>query len=329
LELRDESGAASTLMTFQRFLPNQGDAWRITVDEVIAFFERVITRRPEREPHATLIELLGATPAPRVAGLIGPYRETARLLGQRTAELHRALATAFQPEAYTSLSRRSYYQSVRNLTARNLDLLKQRLKSLEPDAQELARQVLRREREMRTRLRRMIERTLAGKRIRVHGDYHLGQVLHTGKDVFIIDFEGEPARTPADRRRRRSPFADVAGMLRSFQYAVNGVLMGDVPGARVRPEDVAALEPWAAIWYAWVGASFLGAYLESIEPADLLPRDAESLELLLDVHLIEKSLYEVGYELNNRPTWVRIPLRGLLSVLEPMERAGSGVASPR
>jgi maltose alpha-D-glucosyltransferase/alpha-amylase len=155
--------------------------------------------------------------------------------------------------------------------------------------------------------------------MRVHGDYHLGQVLYTGKDFYIIDFEGEPARTSAERRRRRSPLADVAGMLRSFHYAVYGVLMGDVPGVPVRPDDMPLLRPWAPVWYSWIGAAFLGAYLDGIAPADLLPRDAESLRLLLDVHLIEKSLYEVVYELNNRPSWVRIPLRGILDVLESLE----------
>ena len=328
LEIRGESGDRSTLMTFQRFVPNQGDAWRFTVDEVLRFFERVVTRHegkpPEGLPEGNVLDLVGVEPPAVVADLVGGYLEMARLLGSRTGELHALLAQVseegnFAPEAYTSLSRRSYYQSVRNLASRTFDAVKQRQKTLPEDAQELAREVLRREREIRARLRNVIERSLEGKRIRVHGDYHLGQVLYTGKDFHIIDFEGEPARTPADRRRRKSPLFDAAGMLRSFHYAVHGVLMGDVPGTQVRPEDLPLLSPWAPVWYAWVGSAFLGAYLDAVAKADLLPHDEESLQLLLDVHLLEKSLYEVGYELNNRPGWVRIPLRGILDVLGPVE----------
>jgi maltose alpha-D-glucosyltransferase / alpha-amylase len=328
LELRPETGQGATLMTFHGFVPNQGDAWRFTLDEVVAFFERVITRREQLQAplvHGGLLDLVGVVPPAEISDVIGAYLETARLLGQRTAELHVALASIdgdprFHPEAYTALSRRSYYQSVRNLTSRSFDLLKERLATLTEEAQELARHVLRAERTVRARLRHMIERSLEGKRIRVHGDYHLGQVLYTGRDFHIIDFEGEPARTPADRRRRRSPLADVAGMLRSFHYAAHGVLMGDVPGAQVRPEDVPLLRPWVPVWTTWVGSAFLEAYLDAVAPADLLPTDEPSLELLLDVHLIEKSLYELAYELNNRPSWVRIPLRGILDVLEALER---------
>jgi maltose alpha-D-glucosyltransferase/alpha-amylase len=175
---------------------------------------------------------------------------------------------------------------------------------------------LKRERQIRGRLKHVLERELGGQRIRCHGDYHLGQILYTGKDFVIIDFEGEPLRSLTDRRRKRSPMADVAGMLRSFHYAVYGVLSGELPGSQTRPEDLPILEPWAPVWYAWVASSFLGAYLKTIEPAELLPTTRDALELLLDVHLVEKSLYELNYELNNRPSWVRVPLRGILDVLD-------------
>jgi maltose alpha-D-glucosyltransferase/alpha-amylase len=180
---------------------------------------------------------------------------------------------------------------------------------------------LKRERQIRARLKNILERELSGQRIRVHGDYHLGQILYTGKDFAIIDFEGEPLRSLADRRRKRSPIADVAGLLRSFHYAVYGVLIGELPGSQTRPEDVPVLELWAPVWYAWTSSSFLGAYLKTVEPAGLLPTQHDQLELLLDVHLIEKSLYELGYELNNRPGWVRVPLRGILDVLDASEAA--------
>ncbi|HOU94433.1 MAG TPA: alpha-amylase, partial [Polyangiaceae bacterium] len=131
----------------------------------------------------------------------------------------------------------------------------------------------------------------------------------------IIDFEGEPQRSDAERRRKRSPLADVAGMLRSFHYAAFGVLTGDLPGSSVRQEDVPQLMPWTQLWYRWVASAFLEAYLAAARPAEVLPTDPAGLALQLDVQLLEKGLYEVGYELNNRPDWVAIPLGGVLDVL--------------
>ena len=173
-----------------------------------------------------------------------------------------------------------------------------------------------REKEIRARLRNVLDRQLAGKRIRCHGDYHLGQVLFLGNDFAILDFEGEPARSLAERRRKRSPLADVAGMLRSFHYASYGVLTGDLPHTQVRPDDRPLLESWARLWYDSVSATYLSAYLGTMGSSDLLPGREDELSLLLDVHLLEKSLYELSYEMNNRPTWLSIPLRGILEVLD-------------
>jgi maltose alpha-D-glucosyltransferase/alpha-amylase len=151
-------------------------------------------------------------------------------------------------------------------------------------------------------------------KIRVHGDYHLGQVLHTGRDFAVLDFEGEPARTLAERRLKRSPLLDVAGMLRSFHYAARAALDATLRTAHVRPEDAPALEPWLAFWIRWTGAAFLRAYLQAMEGAALLPRTPEERAILLHALLLEKALYEVGYELNNRPAWVGVPLRGVVEL---------------
>jgi maltose alpha-D-glucosyltransferase/alpha-amylase len=146
-------------------------------------------------------------------------------------------------------------------------------------------------------------------RIRVHGDYHLGQVLYTGKDFVIIDFEGEPARPLSERRIKRSPLRDVAGMLRSFHYAAYTVFATRVAAER------GALEPWAQFWYEWVGSAFLRAYLHRAGDAAFLPRAREELATMLRVYLLEKAVYEVGYELNNRPDWTWIPLRAITQLL--------------
>jgi len=170
----------------------------------------------------------------------------------------------------------------------------------------------------------ILGRTVPAMRIRCHGDYHLGQVLYTGKDFVIVDFEGEPARTLNERRLKRSPLVDVAGMLRSFDYAVHTVLFGAAGAEVIRPEDVPVLTPWARFWQQWASSAFLRAYLQQVADAPLVPRAREELARLLDVLLLEKNTYELGYELNNRPHWVRIPLAGILRTL-----ATRGPAAPR
>jgi maltose alpha-D-glucosyltransferase/alpha-amylase len=173
------------------------------------------------------------------------------------------------------------------------------------------------------RFRALLGRKLDALRIRCHGDYHLGQVLYTGKDFVIIDFEGEPARSLSERRLKRSPLRDVAGMLRSFHYATYNALFFDKSiGGGLQPEEQQALEPWARFWYMWVAAVFLKSYLQAASDGSFLPQEPDELEALLDVYLLEKAFYELKYELNNRPDWVRIPLRGILELLDTAEPGG-------
>jgi len=255
-----------------------------------------------------------------VDSLIGPYLESARLLGQRTGELHVALASSvddpsFVPEPITPFYQRSLHQSMRNLASQALQMLRRRLRHLPDEAQEQAQRVLDSEEAILKRIRAVVALKITGTRIRCHGDYHLGQVLYTGKDFVIIDFEGEPARPLSERRIKRSPFRDVAGLLRSFHYAAYFALFARDRGGPVRPEDIATLEPWARIWYIWVSATFLKAYLDSTSGVPFLPEARDELEVMLDASLLEKAIYELGYELNNRPDWVRIPLVGILDLL--------------
>ena len=151
-------------------------------------------------------------------------------------------------------------------------------------------------------------------RARCHGDYHLGQVLYTGSDFVIVDFEGEPARHLGERRIKRSPLRDVAGMIRSFHYAACVALHGRV-STLLRPEDLPMLEEWAQAWYLWVSATFLKSYLELMAATPILPQSREGMKAILDAYLLDKAIYEVNYELNNRPDWVRAPLQGILQVL--------------
>ncbi|MBX5495106.1 MAG: alpha-amylase, partial [Bryobacteraceae bacterium] len=149
-----------------------------------------------------------------------------------------------------------------------------------------------------------------------HGDYHLQQVLFTGRDFAIIDFEGERARPLSERRIKRSALRDVATMLRSFHYAAFAVLFGQMPGIIESPEKRPILEAWARFWHAWVSRAFLEGYLTTAGNAPFLPASREELQLLLNAYTLEKAIDELGFELNDRPDWVRIPLLGILEMLE-------------
>jgi maltose alpha-D-glucosyltransferase / alpha-amylase len=160
--------------------------------------------------------------------------------------------------------------------------------------------------------KRVLEGKITGKKIRIHGDYHLGQLLFTGKDFLIIDFEGEPMRSPGERRLKYSALRDVAGALRSFHYAVYSALM---QFTKVHPTNLENLLSYAELWYQNVSAVFFSAYREAAADGGFLPEYDEQITVLLGAFLIDKGIYEIIYELNSRPEWVSIPIRGILSIL--------------
>jgi maltose alpha-D-glucosyltransferase/alpha-amylase len=334
LEVQRGREEPATLALFHGFVPNEGDSWTFTLDELERFLEEVLARPEEqREPPPSdardLLTRAWSGVAESAEEAIGSYLDMARLLGRRTGELHAALASdsddpAFAPEPLTPFVRRAFFQSLRNLAVRNLDALREALARLDPELRAPAQSLLEREGEILARLRASLDEPLGGRLIRCHGDYHLGQVLYTGRDFAIIDFEGEPARSLAERRRKRSPFADVAGMLRSFQYAAETVIgRGDDRGDPFRREDFQRVRPWAKMWAETVSAAFLGSYLGTALPTGIVPAEPDQQRVLLELHLVEKALYELGYEVNNRPDWVAIPLRGLLDLIGP----GGGASS--
>jgi maltose alpha-D-glucosyltransferase / alpha-amylase len=317
----DGDGEPATVAIVQQYTQNAGDAWQYTLDEINRFFERVLSDEfaVERMVKATPPEhptTLATRPLPDLAHeLIAGYLSDASTLGIRTAEMHLALASrddvpAFAPEPFTAHYQRSIYQSMRTQAVQTMALLRRRAKSV-ADAELLVA----RDAELQQRIRAILNGRIGGLRIRIHGDYHLGQVLHTGSDFVIIDFEGEPARPLSERRIKRSALRDVAGMLRSFHYAPYAVVHGQSHGSVIRAEDVDKLETGARFWHRWVTAAFLRAYFEVSANAAHLPSAREETAVLLDAYLIEKALYEIVYELNNRPEWVRIPLRGVMELL--------------
>jgi maltose alpha-D-glucosyltransferase/alpha-amylase len=313
-----------TVAILQGLSPNEGGAWQYTLDELERYFERVLTGQPEVKeipmPAKSLLDLTEEEPPQLAADLVGPYLESARLLGERTADLHIALASAlddpnFVPEPLSPFYQRSLHQSMRSLSRQVFQLLRNRLPNIPEALQNQARQLLGLQEVILERFQSILDRKMTGVRIRCHGDYHLGQVLCTGKDFVIIDFEGEPARPLSERRIKRCALRDVAGMLRSFHYAAYSALLNQEASGAVRPEDIPALEPWARLWYLWVSAAFLKAYLAQAAQVPFLPQEREELQVMLDASLLEKAIYELGYELNNRPDWVRIPLQGILDLV--------------
>lgn len=323
IEYQRDNGDLLTFGILQKFIQNEGDAWKYTLDELSRYLEEALTHptaiTTSSIPQKSLMALVDEEIPTGAREWIGPYLEEARLLGLRTGELHAALASdsedsEFKPEPFTDFYRRGLYQSMLGTVNMNFPLLRTQVKGLQESVHTLAKHVLEGEGRLRKRLLTIRDRKLTCTRIRCHGDYHLGQVLYTGKDFIIIDFEGEPARPLNVRRLKESPLRDVAGMLRSFHYAAHASSIGLVEG--VRPEDFTLLEPWARYWQLWVSVSYLKAYLSIKEVRDILPPSSDDIQILLNGYLLQKAIYELGYELNNRPDWVRIPLDGILQILE-------------
>jgi len=262
----------------QEFVPNQGDAWKYTLNSLAAFD----------------------------GSDLGGYADSAKLLGVRTAQMHAALASSatdpdFAPEPFTAEDAQGLAGEIERQAESALGLLASKLAALSVADQELAQKVLDLKERITHRFAALAVIETHAKRIRYHGDYHLGQVLYTGSDFMIIDFEGEPARPLSERRTKALALRDVAGMVRSFQYAAYSGASGET----------------AEVWFRRVSQLYLDAYFAEAEAAPFLPATPEQRTFFLDAFTLQKALYEVQYELNNRPAWVGIPLRGILSLIEP------------
>jgi maltose alpha-D-glucosyltransferase/alpha-amylase len=313
IEYRDNDGKTMVLGLLQEKVENQGDAWVMTIDSVGRFYERVMTKaKKEKLPKLINRAAIKFEEAPEIIQeLIGRgFYERVVRLGQRTAEMHLALASdnnnpAFAPEYFTSNYQRSLYSSLRRLTKDRFKLLEQSLDKLNVETQELARKVLELEDSVLECFSEVYQTRVTSIKTRIHGDYHLGQVLFTGKDFIIIDFEGEPGFSFSERRLKKNPMKDVAGMMRSFHYAAFGkILLNE----NYREKDIEFLVQWAEQWQHYVSRFYLDAYLERM---GMDSRLTEQDEILIRTYLIEKAIYELGYELNGRPDWVIIPLRGI------------------
>ena len=239
------------------------------------------------------------------------------LLGQRPAEMQRALASIdhpdFKPEEFSLHYQRSLYSSLQSLVRSTFQNLNKNYKNLPDYIINEAEELLTMKDGILEFLKGIYRKKINAKKIRIHGNYHLGQTLFTGKDFIILDFESEPGLTYSERRLKRSPMRDVAGMIRSLQYAAYGSLFLD---NQIRSEDINTLLPYADQWYHYMSGFFMDGYLKTIRKTDVITKDKEDNELLLETFLLQRAIYELDYEINNRPDWTTIPLRGIKAILK-------------
>jgi maltose alpha-D-glucosyltransferase/alpha-amylase len=336
-----ETSGPTTLAMLQSLIANEGDVWQVTLDELARYYEDCLSFPAPKDigsPSTFLDELpTKASPARISAEALehaGLSLEAAALLGRRTAEMHLALATstdrldpvtaaAFAPIPFTPASLAADADRIDAQIARTLDALKRALPTLADElTTDAAALILSRRLELIARAQAITQplsqasptnspASDSGLRIRIHGDYHLGQLLRSHGDYIILDFEGEPARTLAERRAKQSPLRDVAGMLRSYSYAAYAAL--DHFTQR-HPGTAKSLEPWARLWQNAVSTEFLTAWRTAIAANPQLTPKPQQAHRLLNAYLLEKALYELLYELNNRPVWLRIPLAGILAL---------------
>jgi maltose alpha-D-glucosyltransferase / alpha-amylase len=312
----DGEGEGATLAMLQGVVPNEGDGWAWTLEELDRYYESsVAAELPEMSltAGATLRERLDEIPeaAREHAGI---SMEAAWMLGRRTAEMHLALASDaqdpdFAPEPMDSGDLEKLQTELLQDATRAFDALKGNLARLPDNAVEAAGLVLSRRSSLLERYSQLNVLRDAGAKIRVHGDYHLGQLLRSKGDFVILDFEGEPARTLTERRAKQSPLKDVAGMVRSFSYAASAAMVHFVGR---RPAEAEVLEPWARLWESSTTAEYLRAYRETMGSSPIVPQTIEGFEVMLRIFTLDKALYELNYELNHRPDWVRVPLNGIL-----------------
>ncbi len=308
LEYEDHDGTVTTLALLQKYIPAQGDAWSYWVDYLQRFLEDTLLR-PSAEVETELETLHAAN------------LSLLHTLGRRTGELHRALAQytgdpAFDPELIQTADLDNWCTTVLAQAQATLQRLERDVERLAEEARTAAEQLIAARQGLLECIQHNAPTRFTGLKTRLHGDYHLGQVLVVENDFIIIDFEGEPARPLIERRQKHSPLKDVAGMLRSFSYALHTALQHVTAE---RPADRERLAPFAQDWERRAATAFLAGYAEGRQDADIHPEPIETAIPLITLFIIEKVLYELHYELDNRPDWVGIPLAGLHALLDQPE----------
>ena len=322
IEYRPTSGKVYDIGVLQSYIACHGDAWGNTLSSLTQFIEYLLSNRQDlpKLPSSlpTLLEVVENGIPEQFHELVrGLHLEMALLLGRRTAEMHRALASgstdsSWSMEEFSTLYQRSLFQSMRAQVRKTFQALAKTVPGLPAPVQKRAERILEAENEIISCLKKITGRRFAAMKCRIHGDFHLGQALFTGKDFVFIDFEGEPAHSLSERRLKRSPLRDVISMIHSIHYATMTTLAHHSTG---HPDDTALLETWLEAWYVYVSGSYLKAYLHTMKNSPLVPANRKELEVMLRSYLIQRVVHELGHELNNRTDQIDPHLRGLEMLL--------------
>jgi len=312
-EYHAQDGEPTTLAVLQGFVPNQGDGWSYVLDRLAMYLEDQLISPYIPDNGDEAAEHEGPDEAEYAF-----FLSLMRTLGYRTGELHKAFATptgdpAFAAESVSDEEFRGWTEAILEEGRRTMRLLQRRRDGLPEEARAEADELLERRKEVGKRIREIAKMKIEAVKTRHHGDYHLGQVLVSNNDFQIIDFEGEPARPLEERRKKHSPLRDVAGMVRSFNYAAHAALR-NVSGERMDNYD--EMRGWAADWERRVREAFLEGYEGGVAGCPSYPEDQGQAGALIELFTLEKALYEIRYELDNRPDWVGIPVRGILGLLD-------------
>ncbi len=307
----------SSLAVLQCFVKNDGDAWSLCMREVKRYYEKLTQSGQDKinPPPPLTFEARAKIPEQMVDLMGRPFLSLISMLGSRTGELHKTLMSgasdpAFTPESFNYLSLFALSQSMASYARRTLQWAMSS-KSLSKEHSSDIQFLVKNKALIEDTFKALRHEKIDSLKIRIHGDYHLQHVLFTGCDFIIIDFEGEPTRSISERRLKRSPLRDVAGMIRSFHYAAFAGLR-EMP---LDPSTSMSLERWADQWYKCCAIAFLKSYTQTVNGTGLIPSDEPSFKNLLNAFLLEKSIYELAYELNNRPAWASIPIRGIWDLL--------------
>jgi len=334
ISIRSDASGKTTVAMLQGLVANKGDGWQWFLGQLSNWLESVADGRA---PEDSLTPNLSGErkPIPEALHTARESLEAAGLLGKRTAEMHLALSRhadvpAFAPEPMTREDLMDEAERIEEQIKSALEALKQKIPMLDEPTSDTAGLLLSRRQDLKERARALALLDAQGQRIRIHGDYHLGQTLRTdgGRgneeamlaaktgDFFILDFEGEPARPLEERRRKQSPLKDVAGMMRSFSYVSFFALDRSVTtkDREMQSADQSNSAGWARLWKNFASAMFLWAYRDAIDAVPTLLAPQKESQYLLNAYLLEKGLYELLYELNNRPAWLHIPMNGILTL---------------
>lgn len=324
IELHTDNHPVMVLGMMQEMVNNQGDAWPFILNLLEESFDGMVSKGVVSQPAPTLPDRLYHRyvdlPDLLRDSLPQHVADNLYLLGQRSAEMHQALAMgkndAFKPIPFDDAYRMSFFDALEQLVSKRLRLLKSTYEDLPAALQEQVSYFMEHRNTILSCFRQFKSLKTHALRTRIHGDFHLGQVLYTGDNFIILDFEGEPESTLTARKIKHSPLKDIAGMVRSFHYALYATIVFNARFQSIKDE---VSDGWRQAIYLAIKGIYLHGYFETLGDHPILPETETEIRALLDLHTLEKAVYELGYELNGRPDWAIIPLKGIQYIVDGLE----------